>query len=41
MHAGDDHYIQRQMSSIDTLDAGFDERVGEPGKKNPAYEQKK
>ncbi|MFF2858802.1 hypothetical protein ACFVSX_02795 [Streptomyces rubiginosohelvolus] len=41
VHAGDDHYIQRQMSSIDTLDAGFDERVGEPGEKNPAYEQKK
>lgn len=29
------------MSSIDALDAGFDERVGEPGQKNPAYEQKK
>lgn len=41
VHAGDDHYIQRQMSSIDALDAGFDERVGEPGKKNPAYEPKK
>ncbi|MBT2897611.1 hypothetical protein [Streptomyces sp. McG3] len=41
VHAGDDHYIQRQMSSIDALDAGFDERVGEPGNKNPAYEQKK
>ncbi|MFI1929925.1 hypothetical protein [Streptomyces sp. NPDC020330] len=41
VHAGDEHYIQRQMSSIDTLDAGFDERVGEPGKKNPAYGPKK
>ncbi|MFF6999957.1 hypothetical protein ACFY93_34200 [Streptomyces sp. NPDC008313] len=37
LHAGDDHYIRRQMSSIDVLDAGFDERVGEPGKKNPVY----
>lgn len=41
VHSGDEHYIQRQVSSIDTLDAGFDERVGEPGKKNPAYEPKK
>ncbi|MEU1090539.1 hypothetical protein ABZ401_27595 [Streptomyces sp. NPDC005892] len=41
VHAGGEHYIQRQMSSIDALDAGFDERVGEPGKKNPAYEPKK
>lgn len=37
LHAGDDHYIRRQMSSIDVLDAGFDERVGDPGKKNPVY----
>ncbi|WP_328721908.1 hypothetical protein OHT52_22050 [Streptomyces sp. NBC_00247] len=41
VHTGDENYIQRQMSSIDALDAGFDERVGEPGKKNPAYEPKK
>ncbi|MFF2536625.1 hypothetical protein [Streptomyces cyaneofuscatus] len=41
VHAGDEHYIHRQMSSITTLDAGFDERAGEPGKKNPAYEPKK
>ncbi|WP_255951216.1 hypothetical protein [Streptomyces odontomachi] len=34
IHAGDEHYIQRQASSIDALDAGFDERVGGPGKKN-------
>ncbi|GAB1338164.1 hypothetical protein ACE1SV_47540 [Streptomyces sp. E-15] len=34
VHANDEHYIQRQMSSIDTLDAGFDERVGAPGGKN-------
>ncbi|MFI0242692.1 hypothetical protein [Streptomyces sp. NPDC016845] len=37
VHAGDEHYIQRQMSSIDTLDAGFDERAGEPGAKNKVY----
>ncbi|PKW10438.1 hypothetical protein SAMN05428944_2374 [Streptomyces sp. 1222.5] len=37
IHAGDDAYIQRQMSSIDTLDDGFDERVGGPGKHNPVY----
>ncbi|WP_112469549.1 hypothetical protein [Streptomyces triticisoli] len=37
LHAGDDGYIQRQMSSIDLLDAGFDERVGKPGDKNPIY----
>ncbi|MCQ4210990.1 hypothetical protein [Streptomyces longispororuber] len=37
VHAGDEHYIQRQMSSIDTLDQGFDERVGEEGRRNPAY----
>ncbi|MFJ8824351.1 hypothetical protein ACIREE_21510 [Streptomyces sp. NPDC102467] len=41
VHAGDDAYIQRQMSSIDALDAGFDERVGGPGEKNPVYEPKK
>ncbi|KQX79750.1 hypothetical protein [Streptomyces sp. Root1310] len=40
LHAGDDHYIRRQMSSIDVLDAGFDERVGEPGKHNPVYGEK-
>ncbi|MEV5149954.1 hypothetical protein AB0L14_37765 [Streptomyces sp. NPDC052727] len=37
IHAGDDAYIQRQMSSIDTLDAGFDEHVGRPGGHNPVY----
>jgi hypothetical protein len=37
IHAGDDHYIRRQMSSIDILDAGFDERVGQPGEKNRIY----
>lgn len=37
LHKDDEHYIRRQMSSIDTLDAGFDERVGDPGKKNEVY----
>ncbi|GAA3800276.1 hypothetical protein [Streptomyces chiangmaiensis] len=37
IHTGDEAYIQRQMSSIDTLGAGFDERVGGPGKHNPVY----
>jgi len=41
IHAGDEAYIQRQMSSIDTLDDGFNERVGEPGKHNPAYDPPK
>ncbi|MER6064295.1 hypothetical protein ACQPXS_32910 [Streptomyces sp. CA-142005] len=41
IHAGDDAYIHRQMSSIDTLDAGFDERVGGPGKHNPVYDPPK
>ncbi|MDX3570690.1 hypothetical protein [Streptomyces sp. ID05-47C] len=40
LHAGDDHYIRRQMSSIDLLDAGFDERVGNPGAPNPVYGEK-
>ncbi|MEU8468999.1 hypothetical protein AB0F30_13960 [Streptomyces sp. NPDC029006] len=40
VHANDEHYIQRQMSSIDALDAGFDERVGAPGKKNSIYGEK-
>ncbi|MGW2745702.1 hypothetical protein [Streptomyces sp. NPDC001450] len=40
IHANDDNYIQRQMSSIDALDAGFDERVGAPGEKNPVYGEK-
>ncbi|MGW8064367.1 hypothetical protein ACVV2G_19350 [Streptomyces ziwulingensis] len=37
VHDGDEGYIQRQMSSIATLDAGFDERVGAPGEKNQIY----
>lgn len=41
IHNGDEAYIQRQMSSIATLDAGFDERVGTAGDKNPIYGEKK
>lgn len=37
VHDGDEGYIQRQMSSIALLDAGFDERVGAPGEKNSIY----
>ncbi|MCS0605971.1 hypothetical protein NX794_32905 [Streptomyces sp. LP11] len=37
VHADDENYIQRQMSSIDALDDGFDERVGAPGEKNSIY----
>ncbi|MFH9733493.1 hypothetical protein [Streptomyces sp. NPDC017260] len=37
IHDGDEGYIQRQMSSIATLDSGFNERVGEPGEKNKIY----
>jgi hypothetical protein len=36
-HAGDEVFIERRVSSIDTLDAGFDERVGAPGKRNDIY----
>jgi len=41
LHAGDETYIQRQMSSIAVLDAGFDEQVGTPGKKNSIYGEHK
>ncbi|PWJ03195.1 hypothetical protein DKG34_34290 [Streptomyces sp. NWU49] len=37
LHGDDEDYIQRQMSSIAVLDAGFDERVGVPGRKNSIY----
>ncbi|MGA4839251.1 hypothetical protein [Streptomyces sp. G45] len=37
LHSDDEVFIRRQLSRIDVLDAGFDERVGEPGKKNPVY----
>ncbi|WP_018549201.1 hypothetical protein [Streptomyces sp. LaPpAH-108] len=41
IHAGDESYIQRQMSAIAALDAGFDERVGAPGGKNDYGEREK
>ncbi|MFH8992705.1 hypothetical protein [Streptomyces sp. NPDC017940] len=37
LHQGDEHYIRRQLSRIDVLDAGFDERVGRPGGENPVH----
>lgn len=40
IHSGDDEFIRRQMSSIDLLDAGFNERVGPPGGKNSVYGEK-
>lgn len=40
IHSGDDEFIRRRMSSIDLLDAGFDERVGPPGDKNSVYGEK-
>ena len=36
-HAGDEVFIERRVSSIATLDAGFDERVGAPGERNDVY----
>ncbi|MHC5903379.1 hypothetical protein ACVNF4_05620 [Streptomyces sp. S6] len=41
LHAGDDDYIARMVSSISVLDAGFDERVGKPGAPNPVYGEPK
>ncbi|WP_432053820.1 hypothetical protein [Streptomyces sp. bgisy022] len=41
IHNGDEDYIRRQMSSIDVLDAGFDERVGPAGARNAIYGEKK
>ncbi|GHH76469.1 hypothetical protein GCM10018793_22220 [Streptomyces sulfonofaciens] len=37
IHATDDHLVGRRMSSIDALDAGFDERAGAHGGRNPVY----
>ncbi|MEV0966377.1 hypothetical protein AB0J25_27985 [Streptomyces sp. NPDC049910] len=37
IHQDDEHHITGQLSSIATLDGGFDERVGEPGEKNTIY----
>lgn len=36
-HAGDEVHIQRHVSSIHTLDAGFDENWAKPGEKNGIY----
>ncbi|MET9670744.1 hypothetical protein ABZY19_36235 [Streptomyces sp. NPDC006475] len=36
-HAGDEVFIQRHVSSIHTLDAGFDENWAKPGKANGIY----
>lgn len=41
IHKDDEHYIIGQLSSIATLDGGFDERVGAPGAKNEIYGEKK
>ncbi|MCS0634619.1 hypothetical protein NX801_02875 [Streptomyces sp. LP05-1] len=40
-HAGDEVFIERQMSGIAALDAGFDERAGAPGGHNTVYDAKK
>lgn len=37
LHSEDEGYVRRRMSSIDVLNAGFDDRVGAPGKRNPVY----
>ncbi|MFC9647590.1 hypothetical protein [Streptomyces sp. NPDC056937] len=40
-HQGDEIFIERHVSSISTLDAGFDESWAEPGKKNEIYGEDK
>ncbi|GGZ47956.1 hypothetical protein GCM10010387_47910 [Streptomyces inusitatus] len=40
IHQDDDHWIRRSMSSINTLDQGFDESYAPAGAKNPAYAEK-
>lgn len=39
-HAGDEIFIERHVSSIHTLDNGFDESYAPPGEKNPIYGEK-
>ncbi|MEU8544594.1 hypothetical protein AB0C52_32135 [Streptomyces sp. NPDC048717] len=39
-HQGDEIFIERHVSSIQALDAGFDEDWAEKGKKNPIYGEK-
>ncbi|MCI3226360.1 hypothetical protein [Streptomyces sp. NP-1717] len=36
-HEGDEIFIERHVSSISTLDAGFDEQWSKPGEKNDVY----
>ncbi|MER8068767.1 hypothetical protein ABTZ59_10815 [Streptomyces sp. NPDC094034] len=40
-HQGDEIFIERHVSSIATLDAGFDESWAPPGKKNEVYGENK
>ncbi|MER6617868.1 hypothetical protein [Streptomyces xantholiticus] len=39
-HAGDEVFIERHVSSIHTLDKGFDESYAPPGEKNAIYGEK-
>jgi hypothetical protein len=39
-HAGDEIFIERHVSSIHTLDKGFDESYAPPGEKNGIYGEK-
>lgn len=39
-HQGDEIFIQRHVSSIHTLDSGFDESYAPPGKDNAVYGEK-
>ncbi|MET9427634.1 MULTISPECIES: hypothetical protein [unclassified Streptomyces] len=40
-HQGDEIHIERHVSSIATLDAGFDESYAPPGEKNSVHGEKK
>ncbi|MET9349788.1 hypothetical protein [Streptomyces termitum] len=40
-HAGDEVFIERHVSSIQTLDSGFDDDWAKPGKPNKIYEPDK
>lgn len=40
-HEGDEIFIERHVSSISTLDAGFDESWAPPGEKNDVYGEPK
>ncbi|MET8574151.1 hypothetical protein [Streptomyces sp. NPDC005012] len=41
IHAGDEAYVQRELTSIQTLEQHFDERSGPPGKPNPLHGEEK